>query len=1216
MKPTRIATMVALMTLCAWAWAQLPGEPPWRQGAQRFEGRNGVIYADGNPFLLIYDFTWSAERDDRFYEFSEDWGGTTTHMTVEGYEDAAAHHVYLGWSGSVGHDGGYIREHPDAAMMTRDGTPARRSQVCYLNEGYREHLRANLIELAESLRDRPFQLGYYPQDEFAYRTVGCYCPVCQAAFRERLQAQYGTIAALNEAWGTELGGFDEVEMPTGFEQSRRFCDWQEFRRWSQHDFAKFVYDTLKAHDPNHMVIWSIPFWGSWTTAAGWWDFPEFSDVLMRHGIGYTSGSYRIHMLRDVAEWSGVPGNALCMPPDYNAGWVQMSLIMDCPRTGLSHVCIAGSPDPTYQGVADSDDGYARREPMYTVSRSINNQMYQLGDLYLLSEQRAPQVGVYVSDRTVLVNGTNTRQLNGLLQMLYDLNLDFQIFSEYNLGDLSRYPAIVVGPCSRVVNDDIAAQFRDYVAGGGNLVMLDGAFAADWYNQDAGSPGFGFEEVIGSTEAERTSMTAAMTVHAEAAPELQSLPAQAPVREAVSIRAPAGAAVIGTVGEDRPIVTLSEFGEGSALYMGADVGLTYYSSWTAGYRDVLETDEQAQALDDNAYGYDYRPPAGPEVEPAKGAKAWAEILRSYLRSRGIGDNVVVEGYTDGVGVLKAKSFRTGDSYWVGFANRIVEPGADHRERPPEELHQALTDLPVRVRLDEGTAPEVAWLLSNTRYADGGKRAMQAVLPLETVERDGARWASFTLPELIDFANVVLMPRGERAAVLGIAIDRVSMTAGESLAATATIINTSGETISGTLRPGLEAGLVFGGEPAAFELAPGEQSSHSFAITTAEDVEPDFYQVNMVAALDGGGEVVSPWVEVQVLRDIIIRADTDRTIFPLGHLEPVLPVSVTVNTVDPSRLTASVEVGGGFAAEESALDLGELSGGQERTVQFRFTTDDDTPRMEEGTLTIAGTVRGEPFERSYPIRLAAGTVIYHKAEEYKTHASMVPEEMPLLALENSHVLATIIENNAVVHDLVLRDTGTDHLVPSPYPFGWVWYAFSAHWQTEEISGCGERVWVRIKGTHPEDGSPITMTISLAEGENHIRIDIDTGDAGPVSSTFYLMSRIGVDGHGERSIWPTADGLQELAWRKGRREVSAEDLTEHWMAVQDDVTGQTFGCIFSFPSLHHVDVHPGNNNFNYMIFHPRKDVPIGDITFVLSATLGEVDRVQELYRRLNLD
>ncbi|MGD9498582.1 MAG: hypothetical protein AB7Y46_19975, partial [Armatimonadota bacterium] len=564
---------------------------------------------------------------------------------------------------------------------------------------------------------------------------------------------------------------------------------------------------------------------------------------------------------------------------------------------------------------------------------------------------------------------------------------------------------------------------------------------------------------------------------------------------------------------------------------------------------------------------------------------------------------------------AKSFRSGDAYWVGLANRIVRPGADHRVTPPEEMHQHLSDLAVRLRLaGDGPAPEVAWLLANQRRTSGGRSAVPDVLAVSLEELDGARWAAFTLPELIDFANVVLMPAGERAAVLGVASERETMTAGEGISATATVINTSGARLAGRVAPGLEAGLSCADEPAAFDLAPGERFSADFTIAAPEGIEPDYYQLNMVARLAGGAEVVSPWVEVQVVPDIIVRVDNDRTIFPLGHLEPVLPVTVMVNTAAPAELTASVELPAGFAAEQASLPLRPLAGGDDQTVTFRFSAEDATPRVAEGILTVRGTLRGAPFTRSFPLRLAVGTVIYEKLAEYRLGASGTLEPRPLVCLENSHILATIVESGGWVHDLVLRDTNTDHLVPTTYPFGWVWYGFPGGWRRDETSGCGQQAWLRLRGAHP-DGAPITMTYTLAEGENHVRIDIDTDGAGPVSQAFYLMSRIGIDGREERTIWPTADGLQELPWRGGQRDVPAEALAEHWMAVQDDATGQTFGCIYSFPTLARVHLAPGDSNFNYMIFYPREDVPIGNITFALSATLGGVEEVRALYERLGV-
>jgi len=744
-------------------------------------------------------------------------------------------------------------------------------------------------------------------------------------------------------------------------------------------------------------------------------------------------------------------------------------------------------------------------------------------------------------------------------------------------------------------------------------MFQGAFVADWYNQEAGSPGFGLEQVIGSTEREVASRTEAVSCNAEAARGvLPELPEPAPVAGEVSIREPAeDTRVIGSLPHDEPIVTLHDYGQGKALYVGCRAGAIYQASWTEGFRDVLETDEKASALDDNAYGYDFRPPAGARLPRSKGAKAWAQMLRGFLRGRGIGENVRVEGYTDGIGVLKVKSFRTEDAYWVGFANRLINPELDFKAVPPEQFHDVLRDLQVRVRLDQDTQPELAWLVPHTSRTGGGWAAMPQMLPLETIQAEGAQWAQFTLPELVDFAAVALMAPGERPAAVGIATDHEALAAGGALTAQGVIINTSAQRIRGTIEPGLEAGLALVGEAQAFDLQPREQATFPFRVSVPEGLAPDYYQMNMVARLEDGREVVSPTAELHVQRDIVVQVANDRTIFPLGDLPPVLPVTVQVNTVEPSDLRATVTAPDGFSAQPSEHKLEALREGQEQTVEFRFSTQDDTPRASEGTLTIAGALRGKPFSRSYPVRLACGAVIYHKTEKYKLGASTPVEPRPLLCLENSKVLATVIEGGGVVHDLVLRETYTDHLVPSEYPFGLVWYGFGG-WQVDEMSGCGEGVWARLK-SQTRDGHPVSMAYSLEDGDNHLTVAVETGDAGPVPIPFYLMSRIGVDGRAQRTRYPTADGIKDLAWRGGRRTVTPAELSATWLAVQDDASAQTFGCVYDFPSLDHISLAPGDSNFNYMIFYPRADVPIGNLVFYLSATTGDVQKVIELQERL---
>ena len=144
------ALALSVLMTCGLALAQLPGDPPWRAGAEKFTTSDGVIYADGQPFLLIYDFTWSAEKDEKLYEFGEDWGNTATYGPVSAnvsqpfdfgamnsiYDAAALGHTFYTWSGSVAHQGRYLHEHPEAARVGPDG---RRHDTDSLADRY--HIR-------------------------------------------------------------------------------------------------------------------------------------------------------------------------------------------------------------------------------------------------------------------------------------------------------------------------------------------------------------------------------------------------------------------------------------------------------------------------------------------------------------------------------------------------------------------------------------------------------------------------------------------------------------------------------------------------------------------------------------------------------------------------------------------------------------------------------------------------------------------------------------------------------------------------------------------------------------------------------------------------------------------------------------------------------------------------------------------------------------------
>lgn len=91
--------------------------------------------------------------------------------------------------------------HPDAFRVMESGLPVsygNRRNYCPTHAGYRERSRIVTQAMAEHYADHPAVIGWQTDNEFGDR---CYCRHCQAAFQSWLQHKYGSLDALNAAWG-------------------------------------------------------------------------------------------------------------------------------------------------------------------------------------------------------------------------------------------------------------------------------------------------------------------------------------------------------------------------------------------------------------------------------------------------------------------------------------------------------------------------------------------------------------------------------------------------------------------------------------------------------------------------------------------------------------------------------------------------------------------------------------------------------------------------------------------------------------------------------------------------------------------------------------------------------------------------------------------------------------------------------------------------------
>jgi len=93
-----------------------------------------------------------------------------------------------------------------------------RQHCCTTNETFRAESRRITRAMAEHYRDNPHVIGWQTDNELNCHFNECFCEACRAGFQAWLRARYGTIDALNDAWGSAFwaltyDGFEQVPPP-------------------------------------------------------------------------------------------------------------------------------------------------------------------------------------------------------------------------------------------------------------------------------------------------------------------------------------------------------------------------------------------------------------------------------------------------------------------------------------------------------------------------------------------------------------------------------------------------------------------------------------------------------------------------------------------------------------------------------------------------------------------------------------------------------------------------------------------------------------------------------------------------------------------------------------------------------------------------------------------------------------------------------------------
>jgi beta-galactosidase len=154
----------------------------------------------GLTTLRVGEFAWALmEPEEGRFEF--DWlDRSIAIMAAEGLE------VIIG-TPTAAPPAWLTRRYSDVRLVDERGAHlphGGRRHVCVTSASYRQLTDGIVRAIGEHYADNEAVIAFQTDNEFGCHVAACYCPECQAAFREYLRRQFGTIERLRQEWDADF----------------------------------------------------------------------------------------------------------------------------------------------------------------------------------------------------------------------------------------------------------------------------------------------------------------------------------------------------------------------------------------------------------------------------------------------------------------------------------------------------------------------------------------------------------------------------------------------------------------------------------------------------------------------------------------------------------------------------------------------------------------------------------------------------------------------------------------------------------------------------------------------------------------------------------------------------------------------------------------------------------------------------------------------------
>ncbi|MFD5837991.1 beta-galactosidase [Streptomyces collinus] len=497
----------------------------------------------------------------------------------------------------------FYRAHPEALPVTVEGVRyefGSRAAICHSNADYRSAAAVITTKLAERYGDHPALAMWHVHNEYGVPVSACYCASCAAHFRRWLATTYGTVDAVNEAWGTAFwgqryGDLEDINPPRltpAAVNPGQALDYKRFADATMRENFRMERDILHRLSPGVPVTTNFMTALSQCDSVDYWAWGREVDLVTNDHYLITDGR-RTHvnlaMAADLTR--SVAGGAPWLLLEHSTSGVNWQLRNPAKapgqmaRNSLAHVA-RGSEGALFfqwrQSRRGAEKFHSAMVPHGGTDTRVWREVVELGaSMEVLSEIRGTRTEADVAvlwdwhswwaqtlDWRPSVDHDARERADAFYEALYDrhLTVDFA----HPEADLSRYPLVVV-PALYLMTEAAGRNLKAYVEQGGTLVVSYFSGIVDQHDavHEGSYPG-PLRDVLGLTVEEFSPLLPCERVRVTG-PDGTELSADVWTEFVVPRGAETVSAYADGPAAGLPAVTRHRLGEGTAWYVSTRLG---------------------------------------------------------------------------------------------------------------------------------------------------------------------------------------------------------------------------------------------------------------------------------------------------------------------------------------------------------------------------------------------------------------------------------------------------------------------------------------------------------------------------------------------------------------------------------------------------------------------------------------------------------------------